>query len=60
MTMRTPPHLCSATNDIGKDIRCGPGIRIIYQAIYLIICSIVDAEALFDELLADVCRQIFS
>ena len=54
MAMGSPPNLGSPTDDICEDIRCGPGVRVIYQAVYLIICGIVDSESLRDELFADV------
>ena len=54
MTMRSPANLGSPTDNICKDIRCGPGVRVIYQAVDLIVCGIVDSESLLDEVFADV------
>ena len=54
MAMRSPPNLGSPTNDVRKDVGGRPWIRVIYQAVDLVIRSIVDSQSLLDELFADV------
>ncbi len=57
--MSRPSDLSSSTDDIGKDVRGRPWIRIVYQSIDFLICRVINSESFLDQTFPDVIRQVF-
>ena len=54
MTMCSPTNLGAPANNVRKNVGGRPWIGVMYQAIDLVIGSIVDSQSLLDELFADI------
>ena len=54
VAVSAPAGLGAPADDVGEDVGGGPRIGVVDQGVYLVVCGVVDAEALFDELAADV------
>ena len=58
MSMCTPSDLSPSADDVGENIRRGPWIGVMKYEINLIVSSIVDTEALLQEMLIDIGLEV--
>ena len=58
MTVCAPTDLRPAANDIRERVRGGPCLGVVDKAVNLFVCGVVDTEAVFEEVGADVSSEV--